>query len=89
MAGGKENETKFGFMPPLMVRGGVERSETEGIRRSETEQTIPQSAYGSQLPLHKGAIKICKSGVPSLVMPFCLCERGTMDDGNITESPIT
>ena len=38
-----------------MVKGGVERSETEGIRRSETEQTIPQSAYGSQLPLHKGA----------------------------------
>ena len=30
-------------MPPLMVRGGVEQSETEGIRRSEAEQTIPQS----------------------------------------------
>ena len=43
-------------MPPLMVKGGVERSETEGIRRSKIEQTIPQSAYGSQLPLHKGAM---------------------------------
>ena len=47
-------------MPPLMVRGGVERGETEGIRKpgnetgrvettaffrgSEIEQTIPQSA---------------------------------------------
>ena len=62
---------------------------TEGIRRSEIEQTIPQSCFACQLPLHKGAIKICKRGVPSLVMPFCFCERGTMDDGNITESPIT
>ena len=56
MAGGKENETKFGFMHPLMVRGGVERRETEGIRRSETEQTIPQSCFACQLPLHKGAM---------------------------------
>ena len=31
-------------MPPLMVRGGVEQSETEGIRSSEAEQTIPQAA---------------------------------------------
>ena len=43
-------------MPPLMVRGGVERSETEGIRGSEIEHTIPQSAVGCQLPLHKGAM---------------------------------
>ena len=28
----KRKATKPVFMPPLMVRGGVERSETEGIR---------------------------------------------------------
>ncbi len=45
-------------MPPLMVRGGVEQSETEGIRGSETEQTIPQSCSACQLPLHKGAMVV-------------------------------
>ena len=56
-------------MPPLMVREvlhhqpclpflikGRCHEAPEGIRSSEAEQTIPQSAYGCQLPLHKGAM---------------------------------
>ena len=47
------------FMPPLMVRGvsrsdGGDKKVRYRYNKSKTEQTIPQSAYGSQLPLHKG-----------------------------------
>ena len=37
------------FMPPLMVRGGVERSETEGIRGIKTLRTVlPQGIFGKR-----------------------------------------
>ena len=60
---------------------------TEGIRKSgndrgrdltnvifadKTERTIPQSAFGSQLPLHKGAMK----GDTTVAAVFCA--RGAM-----------
>ena len=41
---------------------------TEGIRRSEIEQTIPQSCFACQLPLHKGA-KL--RGLPFLIKGRC------------------
>ena len=43
------------ILPPLLERGGVEQSETEGIRRLEAEQTIPQSAIWLTAPFARGS----------------------------------
>ena len=70
---------------------------TEGIRKSgndrgrdltnvifadKTERTIPQSAFGSQLPLHKGAIE----GVATAAAAFSqgeLCGGGGVTKPNL------
>ena len=43
------------ILPPLLERGGVEQSETEGIRHLEAEQTIPQSAIWLTAPFARGS----------------------------------
>ena len=52
----KRKATKPGLMPPLMVRGGVEQSETEGIRRSVFDtanlKRRNQSAKRASLVMH-------------------------------------
>ena len=46
----KRKATKPGLMPPLTVRGGVEQSETEGIRSSEeSRQSLSHAAHASSL----------------------------------------
>ena len=56
--------------PPLMVRGGVERSEPEGIKevgfrysKSNHRQTIPQSA-ALTAPFAQGSQRGCRCQLP-------------------------